>query len=349
MLDLAALRVEHVELERELVGGLPVLCRQQCDARPRRLDAPGRVESRREQEAQMACRDLLVLEARDLDERCDARQRSRLHAGHALLDDAAVLPAQRHDVCHRAECYELEVIEKDRLTVPLCAPALRIESLAELESHADTGEILVGIRAVRAVRVEHCTGGRQRTAWQMMVRDDDVDVARPLYRCDIRDRRDAAVDRDQEVRVLGNRLERPRPNLAQRSRQERCRRHAVDVVVAVDRNVLALLQSAHDARDSLVHVAHLEGIAKRQLLRMQEELCLFARADAAVPQKSRHRRVPADLACKRLKLWHRLIQFPLLIQLLSLFISRIYLRDLRCLYYIIVYNVSLYHTGKAKT
>lgn len=116
--------------------------------------------------------------------------------------------------------------------------------------------------------------------------------------------------------MLGNRLERlaveaialchavrdvkvdPRPNLAQRPRQKRCRRHAVYVVVAVDRDVLALLQSAHDARDSLVHVAHLEGIAKRQLLRMQEELCLFARADAAVPQKSRHRRVPADLARK---------------------------------------------------
>ena len=211
MLDLAALRVEHVELECELGGGLLVLCRQQCDARPRRLDAPGRVESRREQEAQMACRDLLVLEARDLDERCDARQRSRLHAGHALLDDAAVLPAQRHDVCHCAECYELEVIEKDRLTVPLCAPALRVESLAELESHADTGEILVGIRAVRAVRVEHCTSGRQRTAWQMMVRDDDVEVARPLYRCDIRDRRDAAVDRDDQRDAAGRELLNGRP------------------------------------------------------------------------------------------------------------------------------------------
>ena len=186
-LNLAPLCVEQVELECELVGLRSVLRRQECDARARRLDAPCRIEPWREQKAEMTRRDLLVLEPRDLDERRDARQCSRLHAGHALLDDAAVLPAQRHDVCDRAERDELEVIREGRLAVPQLPRPRSGKGLAELEGDADAREVLVGIRAVRAMRVEHRAGGRQLTARQMVVRDDDVELAGALYRRDVRD------------------------------------------------------------------------------------------------------------------------------------------------------------------
>lgn len=317
VLSIAPLRVERVELERELVGLRAVFRCQECDARARRLDAPRRVEPWREQEAEMARRDFLVLEPRDLDERRDARQCSRLHAGHALLDDTAVLPAQRHDVCDRAERDELEVIRGGRLAVPRLPRPRSGKGLAELKGHADAREVLVRIRAVRAMRVEHRTGGRQLAARQMVVRDDDVELASALYRRNIRDRSDAAVHRDEQVRLLRNLLERPaveavalrhavgdvevhlRAEFAQRPRQERRRRHAVDIVVAVDRDVLPLLQRPHNARDGLVHVAHRKRISKRQPLWMQKKFRFLARADAAVPEERRHRRIPANLPRKR--------------------------------------------------
>ena len=135
----------------------------------------------------MARRDLLVLEPRDLDECRDARQCSRLHAGHALLDDAAVFPAQRHDVCDRAERDELEVIREGRLAVPRLPRPHSGKGLAELEGDADAREVLVGIRAVRAMWIEHRAGRRKLTARQMVVRDDDVELAGALYRRDVRD------------------------------------------------------------------------------------------------------------------------------------------------------------------
>ena len=265
----------------------------------------------------MARRDLLVLEPRDLDERRDARQCSRLHAGHALLDNTAVLPAQRHDVCDRAERDELEVIREGRLAVPRLLRTLCREGLAELKGHADAREILVGVRAVRAMRIDHRAGGRQLAARQMVVRDDDVELASALYRRNIRDRSDAAVHRDEQVRLLRNLFEclaveavalrhavgdvevHLRAEFAQRPRQERRRRHAVDIVVAVDRDVLTPLQCLLDARYGLVHVAHRERVDKGQPLRMQEELRRIARADAAVPEERRHRRIPANLPRKR--------------------------------------------------
>ena len=42
-----------------------------------------------------------------------------------------------------------------------------------------------------------------------------------------------------------------------------------------------------------------ERISKGQPLRMQEELRRIARADAAVPEERRHRRIPANLPRKR--------------------------------------------------
>ena len=63
--------------------------------------------------------------------------------------------------------------------------------------------------------------------------------------------------------------------------------------------MLASLQRPHNARDGLVHIAHRERIGKGQPLRMQEELRRIARADAAMPEERRHRRIPANLPRKR--------------------------------------------------
>ena len=84
----------------------------------------------------------------------------------------------------------------------LLASRLAAERLNELQRHADARQMLVRIRAVVALRVDHGERRRQLGVGLVMVGDDQIDAelaraARGLGAAD------AAVDRDDERDAVG--------------------------------------------------------------------------------------------------------------------------------------------------
>ena len=83
-----------------------------------------------------------------------AAPRGRRRAGprdsarQAVAGDDAVLADERHDVGQRADRRDLDEVRQELGA----ASARREQRLHELERHADAGQVLVGIRAVRALR-----------------------------------------------------------------------------------------------------------------------------------------------------------------------------------------------------
>ena len=183
------------------------------------------------------------------------------------LRDDPVLADERHDVGKRAERRNL-----DEPRQPLALPRPRAQRLHELQRHANAGEVLVGVGAIVPLGIDHGDRVRQRALGLVMVGDDEVDpqLSRPLGRVVPAD---AAVDRHDDVDLVGmesidrRRLESvavpqafgdevnhlPAEHL-ERPPQDDGRGDAVDVVVAVDRNPLAVRERPLEPRHGAVHV-----------------------------------------------------------------------------------------------
>ena len=89
------------------------------------------------------------------------------------MDDLAVLSDERHEIGDCSERSNIQIIGIEALFLDLP------QRLHEFERDADARKILVRVGTVRAVRVDDCIGGRQDTARQMVVGDDDVH--RPIH------------------------------------------------------------------------------------------------------------------------------------------------------------------------
>ena len=302
---------------REFLRFRRVLREEQPRAEGRSLHPPRGIETRRELESDLLRADLPCVDARNLHERAQTDARCFRHAREAEPHELAVLPDERHDIRHRTERHKLEPLAigatLDRL----------IERLAELIGDADTAEILVRVGAVRAVRIHYGECGRQLLARQMVIRDDDVEL--PRHRRDIVDRGDAAVDGDEQSRYRRDPLERrpmeaiplrkPVGNVeidrrAQRTQaavEQRRRCHAIHIVVAVNRDVLAALYGPPDARDRALHIAHAQWLVELlPRLRLEEPARRLLRADLSVPQEPRQRVRDAETARERARLRRRI-------------------------------------------
>ena len=85
----------------------------------------------------------------------------------------AVLALERHDVGQRADRRDL-----DERRQPAGAPALHAQRLHQLQRDADAGEVLVRVRAVVPLRVDHRERLRQLGVRLVVVRDDQVEPER---------------------------------------------------------------------------------------------------------------------------------------------------------------------------
>ena len=176
--------------------------------------------------------------------------------------------------------------------------------VAKLERNADAAEVLVRIHIIFAMRVHDGAGGRQCIARQMVVGHDDVELS--LQARHVLDRRNATVNGNEQRRCFRNLFERRTVEAiafaeavrdvdvgigAERTQAgaEQCRRrHAVDVVVAIDRDMLAALDGLRDAGDGLLHVLHEERVIEvLQMLGVEEALRVVDRPQAAVPEQPR--------------------------------------------------------------
>ena len=190
----------------------------------------------------------------------------------------------------------------------LLALTLATQRLHQLERDADAGEVLVGIVAVGALRIDHRERRRQRGIRFVMVRDDQIDAqfAGAPRRVSATD---AAIDRNDQRHAFGMQsvdrcwlqpvavLETLRDEVDhigaeqfERAPQDDGGGDAVDVVVAVDRDPLAVGDRAHDPLDRDLHVGERHRIVQLIERRIEEARRQLRIADAALAQELRHDR-----------------------------------------------------------
>ena len=109
-LDVAALRIDGVELRRDGARPLRVGGQQQLEPGVGAVEAAGGVEPRREAEADRALVDEARVDARDVHQRAQPRLARAREAAQAGADEPAVLAGERDDVGDRGERDEVEVL-----------------------------------------------------------------------------------------------------------------------------------------------------------------------------------------------------------------------------------------------
>ena len=232
---------------REPAGLVLVLGEQQLERGARAAQAARRVDPRREPEPDGALVDPRRIDARDLHQRPEPRLLRACERAEAGERERAVLVDERNDVGDRRE--------RDQVEVPRERLVTRAEQrLAELVDDARAAEL--GERVVGGPRGDD-GAVRERLARPVMVRDDDLEPARPRLG-DLLDRGHAAVDgEDEPAALVGEPRKRfaldavalleaarqvpddVRAELAQDEHRERGRADAVRVVVPVDADALA--------------------------------------------------------------------------------------------------------------
>ena len=154
----------------------------------------------------------------------------------------------------------------------------RAERLHQLQRDADAGEILVRIGAVVALRIDDRARIRQLGVRLVMVGDDQIDaeLTRPARRLR---RADAAVDRDDQLHAFGvqaidraglqavavgqpfgNEMADVGAEQLERAPQNHRRGDAVDVVVAVDGDALAIGDRGQQPIDGAFEAGQLQRI-----------------------------------------------------------------------------------------
>ena len=273
LLERLPLAVELAEPGGVAVGILVVLCQQQQRRDGRLAQTAGRVDARREREADGRGRDGAALGAALVQQCADARPGAGVDLRQSLRHKVAVLAREGHDVRHRADGDQVTVIAQDPVTVAL-------ERAQELIRHAHAREPAVRILRAGALRVHDGHSVRDRLpAALVVVGDDHVDAALQGVVCLV-DGGDATVNGDDERDVVGALEARDRVHVqavalldavgdvrvhghaaaAQIVREHARGRDAVDVIVAEHGHVFPALDGGADARDGLVHVLQEHGV-----------------------------------------------------------------------------------------
>ncbi len=297
-------------LQLRLVAG-----QEQARGEVGRAHAAGGVDARRDDEGHMEAVDDLVLQARRLEQRAQAhRVRPLREALEPELGDDAVLADQRHHVGHGADRGELQERRQPLLPVEPLA-----QRLHDLEGDADARKVLVRVGAVGPLRVDHRQGRRQLGLRFVVVGDDEVDAelagtARRLGAPD------ATVHRHDHAHAVGVQpLHRrglqavavPHPfgdevrdvtsEQFQRATQDDRRGHAVDVVVAVDRDPLPALERGAQPIDRGPHVGEAIRVVQLGELRIEEPVGRLGVGMPPMPEKARDDRRHVERDGQRLR------------------------------------------------
>ena len=191
-LDVAPLDVDRVELGRDRAGPLQVRGEQQLEAGIRAVQPPGRVDARREPEPDGAGVHPARVDARDVHQRLEPRLAGRCEHAQPGAHQPAVLADQRDAVGDGGERDQVEVgVGGFRVL-----PGRLQQRPRELMRDAGGAQLRARVAAdgrVHDRRVRQPPVGARR----VMVGHDHVHARRPRRR-DLVDRRDRAVDGDQQ-------------------------------------------------------------------------------------------------------------------------------------------------------
>ena len=265
-LDLAALAVGALELDRDLLRALGILGEHQLDPGVRPVEAPGRVDPRPEPEAEVALVEPLGDDGGRGEQGPHPRPARLARLGEAAADERAVLAPQRDQVRDRRQGNQVE---------------LGLHRLAAVERGrelvGDPGGAELRERVAGDDRVQDRAVG-ELGARLVVVGDDHVDPGRPR-RGHLGDRADPAVGGDEELgparrqcfdRRGGQAVSVAHPvgdqpvavgtEAAQRPNRDRGRADAVDVVVTVDGDPPPGRRRGPDPLDDRVHVREQERV-----------------------------------------------------------------------------------------
>ena len=307
LLDRLPLAVQVLELGGEPLGLVRVVGEEELERHVGSPEPAGRVDPRREPEADGrrvdgcrvdACRAHQRLEAGTV----RARERPQPAGG-----ESAVLVDERDDVGDGRERDEVEHPRERGMIVAEQRPREGVDDPRPTE---------VGARVVGRTRRDD-EAVRQRVARPMVVRDDDVEAELASAR-DLRDGGDAAVDGDDEVDPVGrellDRLERKAVALVEPARQAPVDRRAelpqdedadggrgdpVDVVVAVHADALSRGDRGADPLDGGGHVAERQRVVTGVVC-LEERARLDGVVEAAPDEHGGRRLAYSQLSGERL-------------------------------------------------
>ncbi len=304
-LDRLALGVSIRELPRQLAGAedLPLL--EQREGELRRVEAPRRVQARRDAKG-----DLLGV-GRDAprdpglgEERPQSRSHRRRERRETEGRDHAVLPGQGDEVGDRPQAGHPQ--ERLGRQAPTRAPGKR---LRELEGDPAGGQVRERIRAARLLRVDDDGAGGKLGRHEVMVRHDHLDTGR-AGAGDPFDGGDAAVHRHDHRGPLlldhaADGLGLEAVSVAEAMRNERSgvgpgapegraqlghRRDAVDVVVAEDDHAPAGRRRRGQQVGGFSHPFHRERVVEGAGVGPQKSPRLSLLAHAAPEEQRGHGR-----------------------------------------------------------
>jgi hypothetical protein len=282
LLDLAAVGVGLVEVRGERAGLGEARGAEELEADGGVVEAAGGVDAGAEMEADLAgAHGPFGLEVSDFLEGADAGALGVGERVEAVANEDAVGSGEGDDVADGGERDEVH----ERLERGLAAGVEPAEGAKraperhhEVEGDAGGAQGLGGVLAAGLVGIEDGDGGRQRGGNGVVVDDDHVH-AELAGACDLGDAGDAAVERDEEpgplagdaldgagvesvplvdaVRNVGLRWS---ADGVEEEGEERGGADAVDVVVAVEGDLLSLDDGAGEPLHGGGHALHPEGV-----------------------------------------------------------------------------------------
>ncbi len=216
-----------------------------------------------------------------LAERLDARSLHPVEARQPLADQGAILTQQGHHVGHGSQGDQIQkllLLQRYLLGGYRGLAVAAQERLGQPVGDAHPGQFAKRVTAVLSLGVDHAHRLGQLVADGVMVGDDDVE-AQPVGVGDFFQRADAAIHRDDDadailhqlgqgslvqsiplVHAVGDVGTGMTAKCAQRLDQERRRRDAIGVEIAIDGDQLARAQRPAQSSDGSGHALKGKGI-----------------------------------------------------------------------------------------
>ena len=298
------------DLARELIRFLRILTDEQTHRPVRRTDPSCCVDARHDCKCDIASGRRPVCRARVFQQ---AMQAQTIRLGNQLqpfLDQNPVLALQRNNVADSSDCHQIGIIIQQRLHIAVRT----FQGRDQLERHAHAGKIFIRQIAVPAERIDN-----SHRLWKLLLRAvviGDYHIYPKRFRVFyLAHRSDPVVHRDnQPDAAFVQRINRTGihaislalafrdiehhvgPARFQIRIQNRCGRHAVGIVIAINSDPIHLVHRAANPIHRLFHIRQQQRIEEIRIL-LKQGFYLFTCTDP--PDFQHHRQKKRQFIASR--------------------------------------------------